>query len=58
MSSRKRRSEASNDVQPVKKGKTSWEKPPKMEDEPGEPYWEVSRRISCLLSVNFSEFSK
>jgi len=53
MSSRKRRIDSSNDVQPAKKGKPSWEKPSKIEDEPGEPYWEVSYWISCILLANF-----
>jgi hypothetical protein len=56
MSPRKRRNDSSDDVQPAKKGKTSWERPPKIEDEPGEPYWEVSHyaRISLNFSTDYS----
>ena len=56
MSPRKRRRDSSDDVQPAKKGKTSWERPPKIEDEPGEPYWEVSYRISCTI-VSYARIS-
>jgi len=53
MSPRKRRNDSSDDVQSTKKGKMSWERPPKIEDEPGEPYWEVSRWIPCILRSDF-----
>jgi hypothetical protein len=42
----------SDDVQPAKKAKT-WERPPKIEDEPGEPYWEVSHWTILCSTLKF-----
>jgi hypothetical protein len=52
MSSRKRKSAAtidSDEDQPSKKGKTTFDKPTRQVDDDGNPYWEVSSSLEMKI---------